>query len=302
MAKKKKPRSPALPAPAQRPPGTFMKPEWRRKVYGEGGPREIPPRTSAEAERRTAQAARSKMPPWMLPFEHLRPSPEEEEGRRKRSARAASAEIAREEREYVEAMRRQGVEPSPFEAERRGAPPQARPGETFRREGGGLPPPGPRPGAPPPSGYRPPPSGYRAPGGAPPPSGYRPPPGASPPPGGRPAASPLENPLGVFNLPSLWEGIRMNRTDPRFKGAYGVGQLSGEGRTQAERALDVARFFRIPEEVLRQYRPESLWVEWAEPFLRMVENELNTAKPSDIPGRLKFDLATNGQFGLVYVE
>ena len=94
----------------------------------------------------------------------------------------------------------------------------------------------------------------------------------------------------------------MIRTDPRFKGAYGVGQISPEGRTQAQRAVDVARFFQVPEEVLRQYRPEDLWIQWCEPFLRSVENELNAAKPSDIPGRLRFDLATSGAFGLVYTE
>jgi hypothetical protein len=151
--------------------------------------------------------------------------------------------------------------------------------------------------APPGTAYAPPPAHGAAPG---PRSRYQPPPQAAR--RGEPPPAAQESPASAFNLPALWGGLRQVRSDPRFRGTYGVGQLSQSGRTQAQRALDVAEFFKVPAYVIERYRPEAVWNEWAEPFLKAVEEELNRAKPSDIPGRLKFDLTKDGAFGLVYLE
>jgi hypothetical protein len=115
------------------------------------------------------------------------------------------------------------------------------------------------------------------------------------------AAGPYD-PLSAFDLPKMWEGIRTVRKDPRFKGTFGVGQLSPAGRGEADRTVDVARFFRIPEDVMRQHRPENAWRSLILPLLGEVERLLAGEKPRDIGGILKFDFASNGAFGLVYRE
>jgi hypothetical protein len=272
MAKKKKPSSLRPPAPKRE--GTFMRPEWRARIYGEGGRREPPPRTLEEAARRREETRKAAMPAWLRPFQILSPSMEKEaeaEARRRRAPGSyAEVMIPKSEREHIERMRQRMRTPTQ-------AQPQAQPGY---------------------SGY----SGYSKPGAPEEPRPrYGPPPPAARTYGPQPGRAP-GSPLGVFDLPELWEGLRSVRSNPRFRGHYGVGEISREGRTQAERAIDTAEFFKIPEDVLRRYRPETLWVQWAEPFLKTVEDELNAAKPRDIPGRLKFDLARNGAFGLVYIE
>lgn len=252
-----------------------MRAEWRRKIYGEGGRREPPPRTVEEADERQERTRKAAAPAWLRPFQIWSPSPEAEaeaEGRRRRAPGSyAEILVPASERAHIERERQRYVE-----ARARG---QAQvPPPSYARPTGG---------------YPPPPAGERSRYGAPPPAAS-----------GRPgrAFGERTSPIGVFDLPALWDGLRRVRSNPRFTGNYGVGELSREGRTQAERAVDVAEFFHVPDDVLRRYRPETLWVEWAEPFLRSAEDELNAAKPRDIPGRLRFDLAKNGAFGLVYVE
>lgn len=267
MARKKKP---SRKAPAK-PVRSFMRPEWRRRIFGEGGPRELPPRTSAEAAERTERARQAALPAWLRPFEIFRPTPEETAERaRWKKASLVESMVPRSELEYIEKMKRSHA-----------APGSSRYGY------------GPAPGE----------SRYGAPSSATPSgqSRYGPPPPAARPRGGTQAAGAF-NPIDVFDLDAVWDGLRRVRSDPRFRGTYGVGQISKEGRTQAERALDTAAFFKAPEELVRRYRPETLWLEWAEPVLRSVSDELNHLKPPDIKGRLKFDLAENGAFGLVYVE
>lgn len=260
MAKKKS-RAPV-------PPKSFMRPEWRRKIYGEGGPKQPPPRTVQEAAERRARTKRSASLPWWLKaFEDWIPTQEQlaERERREGMKRPLSDVIVPTgELEYIERMKQRELE---------------RKGQSYAQ-----------PKVP----------GY---GGRPQPqaSRYGPPPPAARPRGGA-SSSQGQSPVSVFDLPSLWDGLRRVRSDPRFKGSYGVGQISREGRTQAERAIDVAEFFKVSDETLRQYRPETLWAQWAELFLKSVADELNHLKPSDIPGRLKFDLVQDGAFGLVYVE
>lgn len=246
-----------------------MKPEWRRKIYGEGGPKEPPPRTAKEAAERRARTKRSvSLPWWLKAFEDWIPTEEElaERGRLEQKKRPLyEAIVPASELEYIERMKQRELE---------------------RQRGASQGPP-PRYGANPPR--------Y---GAQPQASRYGPPPPAA----RARAGSPPSEAASVFDLPAVWEGLRRVRSNPKFRGTYGVGQISREGRTQAERATDVAEFFKVPDETLRRYRPETLWVEWAEPFLKSVADELNHAKPSDIPGRLKFELAENGAFGLVYSE
>lgn len=263
MAKKKS-RAPVSPK-------SFMRPEWRRKIYGEGGPKQPPPRTVQEAAERRARTKRSASLPWWLKaFEDWIPTQEQltERERREGMKRPLSDVIVPTgELEYIERMKEK-------------ARSQAHAPPTYGRPGAG-----PTPSAEPRSRYGPPPPAARPRG-----------------PFSSQGQGHAQSPVSVFDLPSLWEGLRRVRSNPRFRGSYGVGQISREGRTQAERAIDVAEFFKVSDETLRQYRPETLWAQWAELFLKSVADELNHLKPSDIPGRLKFDLVQDGAFGLVYVE
>lgn len=258
---------------------SFMKPEWRRKIYGEGGPAEPPPKTPEEAIRRRAETKRESLPRWLRAFEIWRPTAEEEARRSAERARPPGSltehVVPKSELEYIERMRRQGG--AAWESSYRREMPgytQAPPRERSRY------------------GYAPPPPAARP--------GFRE--GRHEPPRGAPHEERMVDPISVFNLPLMWEGIRKVKQDARFRGTYGVGKLSREGRSQAERAMDVLSFFKVPENVIRRVPPDQVWSEVVLPLLSAVTQALNAAKPSDLPGRLKFDFSENGAFGLVYVE
>ncbi len=148
--------------------------------------------------------------------------------------------------------------------------------------------------------------GRRAPGAAP-----MPPPREGPAessrserPGRAPNQPPMVDPSNWFDLGRIWAAIQTVRSDPRFTPGKPVAvvKIGNAARSETERAQDLIRFFRIPPEEVRRFSTSVLWSDLLNPFLDELAYALNTVKPREFPGKVRFQAGNDGSYWLGYLE
>jgi hypothetical protein len=124
--------------------------------------------------------------------------------------------------------------------------------------------------------------------------------------GARPVRNqpPIVDPANWFDLNRIWAAVQTVRADSRFTPGKPVAvvKIGNAARSEAERAQDLIRFFRIPPEEVRRFSASALWSELLNPFLDELAYSLNYVKPREFPGKMRFQAGNDGSYWLGYLE
>lgn len=106
-----------------------------------------------------------------------------------------------------------------------------------------------------------------------------------------------------FDLNALFEHIKSVKKSPTWKPPTTAPLVSLAEPTTDDflRSIHVGRFFNLPDGEINRYGANA-WRYMILPFIQKVEQALNLKKPADLPGSFKFDFASDGSFGLGYIE
>lgn len=105
-----------------------------------------------------------------------------------------------------------------------------------------------------------------------------------------------------FDIDALWEYVKTQmKTAPRgSKIELPVAQITHPGLDEASAAIETARFFG-KERDIEGLDSKMAWNRLT-PTLDDIEEVLNNKKPSDLRGRLRFDVAPDSSLTLFYVD
>lgn len=106
-----------------------------------------------------------------------------------------------------------------------------------------------------------------------------------------------------FDVNALFEHIKGVKKSPTWKPPTTAPLVSLAEPTTDDflRSIQVGRFFNLPDGEINRYGANA-WRYMILPFIQKVEQALNLKKPEDLPGSFKFDFASDGSFGLGYIE
>lgn len=120
------------------------------------------------------------------------------------------------------------------------------------------------------------------------------------------ARRPEVDPSLWLDLNRIWSNVERVTRDQRFRRGVPVPveRITAPRRTEEERAGELIRFFRIPEEEVRRYSGNEIWSGLLHPFLDALTAAINRAKPREIQGQFFFQepRSKDGSLWLTYME
>lgn len=110
---------------------------------------------------------------------------------------------------------------------------------------------------------------------------------------------PRVDPNQFFDVAGLWEHVRGLLRDPAFRPPAPLARISGPITDPLASALETAAYFQLdPTRVRLSVEP---WRDILDPFLIDLMGALNSTKPADVPGTIRFERAPDSSFWMVYV-